>query len=231
MPDAVAWHSQIAHKFNAKYRHSRQFRERLAIWEQLIRTYAGPDSDVLDAGCGSGVLSELAARCARAVLSFDASAEMVALAQMRRQSAGLDNLTVCIGEIGGTSSMPLDSRFDLILCSSVLEYIDDYWQAVDWLAAALKPAGVLIFSLPNGASLYRKVERVVYRLSGRPPYYAHVRHVPHVQLVCAGLAARSMRTLDVKYYASVPLISPVITACGRSDLAANLFAVVCRFES
>lgn len=230
MRNEVAWYSNIASEFDVKYKSSRPFIERLAIWDEIIRTYAGPDADVLDAGCGSGVLSEVAARQTRTVLSFDASAEMVALTEARRLRQRLDNITVRVAELGDASVLS-NARFDLILCSSVLEYVEDYWRAVDWLAAALKPTGVLVFSMPNAASPYRSFERVIYRLTGHPAYYAHVRHVPNVNDVRAGLAVRSMQTLDVKYYASVPIMAPIARVFGRPELACNLFAIACSLKS
>jgi 2-polyprenyl-6-hydroxyphenyl methylase/3-demethylubiquinone-9 3-methyltransferase len=229
MPDVVAWHSDIAKEFDGRYKSSRQFIERLEVWNAIIRAYTTPDSDVLDAGCGSGALSEVAAHHARKVLGFDASPEMIALAVSRRDKMGLDNLTVKVAKLGDASVLS-NARFDLVLCSSVLEYIDDYWGAIDWLASALKPNGVLVFSMPNAASFYRTAERTIYRLTGRPAYYAYVRHVPYIVDIHAGLAARSMQTLDVKYYASVPVLSPLAEACGRPELACNLFAIACRTQ-
>lgn len=112
--DAIDWHGMIARDFDAKYAVSRHFTERLLVWEDMIRRYCRTDSDVLDAGCGSGILSEAAARRAKSVVAFDGSAEMVALAEIRRLQAGLDNMSVCVGSLGD-SSLLADRRFDVIL--------------------------------------------------------------------------------------------------------------------
>jgi 2-polyprenyl-3-methyl-5-hydroxy-6-metoxy-1,4-benzoquinol methylase len=230
MSDAVKWHSENARKFDLKYMSSRTFMERLAVWNSFINTYVKSDFEVLDAGCGSGVITALAARRAHRVFGFDGSPEMVALAEARRQKERLDNITLRVAALEDVLSLS-SSRFDLILCSSVLEYVEDYWLAIERLSTVLVPGGILIFSMPNGASLYRKVEGAFYRLTGRPAYYAHVRHVPLVNQVCTGLLTRSMETLEVKYYASVPAFSTVAQAVGRSILADNLFAVVCRSKA
>src|SRR5712664_3549353 len=79
MRDAVKWHSENACEFDLKYRSSQAFIERLIVWDSLINMYVHSDFEVLDVGCGSGVITALAARRARRVLGFDGSAEMVAL--------------------------------------------------------------------------------------------------------------------------------------------------------
>jgi 2-polyprenyl-3-methyl-5-hydroxy-6-metoxy-1,4-benzoquinol methylase len=227
MVDAVAWHSRIAKEFDAAYARSPAFRERLAVWSGLIERYADPNGDVLDAGCGSGVLSCLAARGARSVLGFDASPEMVELAEARRQREGLANATFRVARLED-SDILAGRQFGLILCSSVLEYVNDYWHSVSWLATALAPTGVLVFSMPNGSSLYRRAERIAFRLTGRPVYYTHVRNVPRLGEVRAGLAARGLEVLALSYYAATPLLSSLARRANLQELADNLFVVACR---
>ena len=226
MTDAVAWHSSIAQDFDAKYSASPPFRERYGIWCALIERHVGPQSQVLDAGCGSGVFSAHAAKAASSVLGFDGSAEMIALAQARAARDGLGN---CRFEVAALEDLNVlgGRSFDLILCSSVLEYVEDYWRAFDWLAGALQPGGTIVFSMPNGASLYRRAERLAFRLTGRPAYYAHVRNVPTFGEVKAGLARRGFEIRSCQYYAAAPLLSRVARALGRADLADNLFVIAC----
>jgi 2-polyprenyl-3-methyl-5-hydroxy-6-metoxy-1,4-benzoquinol methylase len=228
MIDAVGWHSRIAKEFDAAYVRSPAFRERLTVWSGLIGEYADAGCDVLDAGCGSGVLSCLAARGARSVLGFDASPEMVELAETRRRCEGLVNATFRVARLEETDILA-GRRFDLVLCSSVLEYVDDYWRAISWLAMSLSPTGVLVFSMPNGSSLYRKAERIVFRLTGRPVYFSHVRNVPRFDEVRAGLAARGLEVLARSYYAATPLLSPLARRANLPELADNLFVVACRW--
>ena len=226
MTDAVDWHSRIATDFDAKYSHSPSFQERFQRWSELLLLYVNAESDVLDAGCGSGVFSEIAARTARSVLGFDASAEMIAIANARKARANLSNTTFAVAPLGDKTVLG-GRAFDIILCSSVLEYVDDYWASFDWLAAALKPDGVILFSMPNGASLYRKAERLAHAITGRPAYYAYVRNTPHVGEVEAGLSRRGFRIASLQYYAPAPLLSPIARSVGRPDLADNLFLIAC----
>lgn len=229
MTDAVDLHSRIAAAFDARYATSPMFKERLAVWQEMILAAEGNDGDVLDAGCGSGVFSIAAAQRARSILAFDGSEKMIeiAIANARRADARIDFRCARLGDPG----LIAGRRFDLILCSSVLEYVDDWWTSFDWLASALAPRGTLIFSMPNGASLYRMFEAASYRLTGRPAYFAHVRNVPRVEDVLDGLGKRGFAARTVRYYGAPPLVAPLVRAAGLRRRADSLFAISCQRTS
>ena len=224
--DAVSWHSENAADFDSKYVSSAAFRERQAVWTELINTFVHSEASLLDAGCGSGVFSVIAARRARTVLGIDPSPEMIALAEAKKRQAGLSNLEFEVAALEDANVLG-NRLFDVILCSSVLEYVDDYWRSFDVLAAHLSPNGVVIFSLPNGASLYRRAEKLLFQLTGWPRYYAHVRHVPTLAAVREGLSARSFGLLDTRFYAGVPVLSHIARPLGYPEISDNLFVIVC----
>jgi 2-polyprenyl-3-methyl-5-hydroxy-6-metoxy-1,4-benzoquinol methylase len=227
MKDAVAWHSQISRSFDEKYSTSDSFRERFSVWSDLIERYVPEGASVVDAGCGSGVMAEAVARRGGEVFGFDGSPEMIAIANARKSSRNLLNVTFATGRLGDTALLA-DKTFDVALCSSVLEYVDDCWESFDWLASSVKPNGTVIFSMPNGASAYRWMERATYRVTGRPAYYAHVRHVPHPADVDTILRERTFGVIDTRFYARAPLLSRPARAIGRPEMADCLFVKVCR---
>jgi 2-polyprenyl-6-hydroxyphenyl methylase/3-demethylubiquinone-9 3-methyltransferase len=224
--DGVELHSAIATQFDGKYATSPMFKERLAVWRDLIQGSEGSRGEVLDAGCGSGVLSVVAAGTARRVVAFDGSAPMIELARRNAGSAAIGNIELHIARIGDDSFLQQRS-FDLVLCSSVLEYLEDYWQAFDWLAALLKPRGRLIFSMPNASSLYRQAEAAVFRLTGRPAYYAAVKSVPPPTAVLEGLRSRGVKVPEIRFYGAAPLMSSWARPLGLRRFADTLFVVVC----
>lgn len=227
MSDAVAWHDAIASDFAGRYKHSPAFREREQVWRDLIARFGLPGGSVLDAGCGSGVMSDMAAAKAGHVLAFDASAEMLKLAEESLAHQQPSKIELKLAAFGDRALLQGRS-FDLILCSSVLEYLDDWWSAFEWLTAALAPGGTILFSMPNGDSLYRRAEGWLFRLTGRPAYYRHVSAVPRLENVKLGLQDRGFCIETGRFYARAPLLSPVLRRLGLARFSDTLLVVACR---
>jgi 2-polyprenyl-3-methyl-5-hydroxy-6-metoxy-1,4-benzoquinol methylase len=224
MADAVAWHSRNASEFNAKYATSAAFGERLAIWSSLISHYVKPGSSVLDAGCGPGLFSDVAATEGGHVFGFDGSFEMIELARARSSNRINIEFEVCKF---GEKTIFEDRRFDVILCSSVLEYVDNCWESFDWLADKLKPSGVILFSMPNGSSLYRHFERLSYNFIGWPPYYANVKHITTARAAKEQIGRKGFKIRSLTYYAAVPVFSRLARLIRRPDLGDSLFVIAC----
>jgi len=227
MKDAADWHTAIAARFDSRYRDSPAFRERLAVWRRLIAHYADPAGDTLDAGCGSGVLAAVAAGHSRRVIGFDASPEMVRIAREKQVAGGLDNVEFRELRMEQLEALG-DARFALVVSSSVLEYLEDFWGSVDALAGRLSPDGALIFSVQNMSSFYRQGERAVFRATGRPAYMAFVKSQPGDGEIRSGLVVRGLEVVETVYFSPAPLLSPLARPLGLARRADNLAAYVCR---
>ena len=226
MHEAVRWHDGIAADFDGKYRSSRMFQERYKVWAETIIRYSHPSHRVLDAGCGSGVFSLLAAEHNLTVLGADASAQMLRLCRLKQERQNTRNASFL--QVRIEQLEPADiGRFDLILCSSVLEYVDDLWGSIQRMNELLAPGGVLLLSLPNARSWYRKLERSIFRVIGRPRYFGYVRHLAEFVSMRRGLCARGLDVVEVRFYGSPPFVGNVTRAIGRDELAANLMLLVC----
>jgi 2-polyprenyl-3-methyl-5-hydroxy-6-metoxy-1,4-benzoquinol methylase len=225
MHDAVHWHDGIAADFDGKYRSSRTFEERYKVWAETIIRYSHPSHRVLDAGCGSGVFSLLAAEHNLTVLGADASPPMLRLCRLKQERQNSRNATFL--QIRIEQLEPADiGRFDLIVCSSVLEYVDDLWASIHRLTELLVPGGVLLLSLPNASSWYRKLERLIFRIIGRPRYLAYVRHLAEFGSMRRELRARGLNVVDVRFYGSPPFLANVMRAIGPEE-SATLMLLVC----
>jgi SAM-dependent methyltransferase len=115
--------------------------------EHLARyTWAGAlagGKRVLDAGCGTGYGSELLARAGAAeMIGVDLDSDTVAAAE--KAAPAVTFATADIRELPAGLG-----DFDLIVCFEVLEHLDDPETALDRLAQALRPDGVLAVSSPN----------------------------------------------------------------------------------
>ena len=174
--NAVDWHTKMAADFDRKYTTDKAFRERYAVWTKTIDKYSNRDNRVLDIGCGSGVLSFYLAARNGSVIGIDGSIEMLRICQARKQEIGMANVDFLNYDIMSLGQI-FRAQADLIVCSSVLEYIDDLTGSLRLLASFMKEKGVLVLSMPNKCSLYRLMEPLIFKLTGRPRYYKYIRNV------------------------------------------------------
>ena len=221
---AISWHDSIAPAFRDGYVRSRGFRDRLRAWGTLIERYARPGDQVIDAGCGAGTLSFEAARIVAQVDGIDGAEQMIALARASAEERGIANVSFEVALFETLSDRA--GRYDLALCSSVLEYLPDLATEIARLAALLRPEGRLILSLPNGRSRYRRFEALAWRVTGRPRYYRHVRHVPTSTEVREILRRLGLTVLETVYYADPPLPRFVNRLAGGPRYRKTMFAMV-----
>ena len=99
--------------------------------------------EVLDVGCGPGTITlDLAARVhPGTVTGVDASAEVVAAAEVRRQEAGASNVLFCVGDVYALDFAT--ARFDVVHAHQVLQHLSDPVAAVAEMGRVLRPAGLL----------------------------------------------------------------------------------------
>jgi len=221
---AISWHDSIAPAFRDGYLRSRGFRDRLRAWGTLIECYARPGDQVIDAGCGAGTLSFEAAKIAAQVDGIDGAERMIDLARTTAGERGVANVSFEVALFETLSDRA--GRYDLALCSSVLEYLPDLATEIARLAALLRPDGRLILSLPNGRSRYRHVEALAWRVTGRPRYYRHVRHVPTSTEVREILQRLGLTVLETVYYADPPLPRFINRLAGGPRYRKTMFAMV-----
>ncbi len=221
---AVSWHDSIAPDFQDGYQRSRGFRDRFRAWAGLIMRYAQAGDRVMDAGCGAGTFALEAASVAARVDGIDGSERMIELARADAARRGIANATFEVAMFDTLSARA--GQYDLVLCSSVLEYLPDLAEELARLTALLRPGGRLIVSLPNGRSYYRHAESWAYRLTGRPRYYRHVNHVPSSTEVREILHQLGFTVLETVYYADPPLPRFVNRLAGGSRYRKTMFASV-----
>lgn len=200
---AVLWHDEIAQRFDRAYTRSRGFAERERIWRRLIADHMPDRADVLDAGCGSGIFSLIAAERAASVTGIDGSANMIAIASAEARRRGLEHVCFRQAMLETLEQEPTGS-YDVILSSSVLEYLVDYRSLVTTMGRLLRPGGTLVVSMPNAEALYRTVEAAIFALSGRPRYFAHVRNLASASQLAGDLRDAGLIANPPIYYADPP---------------------------
>jgi 2-polyprenyl-6-hydroxyphenyl methylase/3-demethylubiquinone-9 3-methyltransferase len=121
---------------------------RFAYLDEVLaaRGHAYPGLEVLDLGCGGGLMSEAYARRGARVTGVDPSAESLAVARSHARQSGLSIRY----EPGTGESIPLpDGSFDLVSCCDVLEHVNDLDTVSREVARLLRPGGFYFFDTIN----------------------------------------------------------------------------------
>lgn len=117
---------------------------------ELVERY-GRGADVLEVGCGTGLLLERARRFARSIVGVDLSGGMLARAQQR----GLPVV------LGSATRLPVATASrDLAYCFKVLAHIEDVSVALAEMARVVRPGGWVLAEFYNARSLRHLVKRL-----------------------------------------------------------------------
>lgn len=201
--NAVDWHETIAQSFDEGYSRSPRFAERFEHWRTAIAAAVRPGDRVLDAGCGPGLFSFEAAGRGATVDAIDGSAAMIEICRRKQDDLGENAITFRTALLDDLRSWPAAS-YDVVMSSSVLEYLPDLETELRSLVRLLKPGGRILVSMPNASSVYRWGERVAFRLTGRPRYYAYVKRLATVDEMDGLLAGMGVTMDRAVYYAAPP---------------------------
>jgi ubiquinone/menaquinone biosynthesis C-methylase UbiE len=133
------------------------FRENAAQWDHIRSLYidereveaalgeiiaAAQPTDLLDIGTGTGRMLEILGSHVGHALGIDQSREMLAIARVNLERAGLASGTVRLGDM---YQMPLpDACFDAAIIHQVLHYAERPSEAIAEAARVLRPNGVLV---------------------------------------------------------------------------------------
>ncbi len=103
--------------------------------------------EVLDVGCGGGLLAEAMARAGAHVTALDLSAELLDVARLHARQSGV---VVDYREIPvETLAVESPGTFATVTCMEMLEHVPEPASVVDSIARLLRPGGDAFFSTLN----------------------------------------------------------------------------------
>jgi SAM-dependent methyltransferase len=225
--DAVAFHSEISSDFHATYKTDPNRKERIAVWRNLIARYVTPGKLAYDLGCGSGMVTCEIAPFAERIIAIDGAAGMLDIARKTLAERDFRNVDFMQIRLPPPRGHGLQAG-EIVISSSVIEYLDSVEDALAFVRDILKPGGILIFSVSNRICLKRRAVRIVHRFTGRPRYFGLLRHFLSVEEVEAKLRAAGLELLDSEYFDGKDRINSLVGLFLPKKYAANLIVAVAR---
>ncbi len=171
------------------------------FWQRLrtVMDYLerdAPYEQVLDFGCGSGVMLPFLCRISARVIALDV--DLLPFKRISRRQAFPPNLQVYDARQMTLKDLP-PASFDRIIATDVLEHVDDLPATLNGMKTLLRPGGQIVISGPT-ENLFYQIGR---KLAG--PEYSGDYHERSI-LEVRNLLTRQMRVVPIAtLYWPVPL--------------------------
>lgn len=204
--DTVAhFFDKLANRWDACYQHSYFFAQRYEAFAHAIERFADPSHSALDYGCGSGVLTRLLVGRFNYVVAADISERMRRTTELKFASEP----SVSVMD----PSMLGEIVFDLVLCSSVIEYVDEPPEFLLRLRSHLKPEGILLLTVPNRMG----VAQILFRLTAnlqKESFISYQKHLFSKHSVCDLMCCNGFHVESL----SSPVGLPLMRLIGMEEL-------------
>ena len=135
-----------------------------SVEAELATLKRPPDRiDLLDFGCGAGVLLADLAELGVRISGVDSSRSMIEKTRRRLASIESEQINLELLRDSSGTGCYQNRSYDIVICTSVLEFVPDMGAILSKLSACLRSGGVLVLSVPNRRSVLRWLEKLVYR--------------------------------------------------------------------
>jgi 2-polyprenyl-6-hydroxyphenyl methylase/3-demethylubiquinone-9 3-methyltransferase len=145
----LAKFSELAHRWwdpESEFRPLHQINPLRLDWIDGLAGLAG--KQVLDIGCGGGILAESMAGRASQVIGIDLAARPLGVARLHALESGVHNLEY--REVAAESlAAEQPASFDVVTCMEMLEHVPDPASIVRACAKLVRPGGWVFFSTIN----------------------------------------------------------------------------------
>jgi 2-polyprenyl-6-hydroxyphenyl methylase/3-demethylubiquinone-9 3-methyltransferase len=148
-PAELAKFSELAHRWwdpESEFRPLHQINPLRLDWINNIAPLQG--KQVLDVGCGGGILTDAMARSGATALGIDLATKSLKVAQLHALEAQTPNVQyreVSVEDLAAERP----ASFDVVTCMEMLEHVPDPASVVRACAQLVKPGGHVFFSTLN----------------------------------------------------------------------------------
>jgi 2-polyprenyl-6-hydroxyphenyl methylase/3-demethylubiquinone-9 3-methyltransferase len=148
-PQELAKFSDLAHKWwdpDSEFRPLHQINPLRLDWIDQLANIRG--KNIVDVGCGGGILAESMARRGANVLGIDLADKPLKVAQLHAMEAGVANIEYrSVAAEALAAEKP--GHFDVVTCMEMLEHVPDPSSIVRACTDMAKPGGWVFFSTIN----------------------------------------------------------------------------------
>jgi len=148
-PAELAKFSDLAHRWwdaDGEFRPLHQINPLRLAWMKELCVLQ--DKEVLDVGCGGGILTDSLARSGAKATGIDLSTKALRIAQLHAMDAQTEN--VQYREISAEAmALEQPAGFDVVTCMEMLEHVPDPASVVQACSTLVKPGGWVFFSTLN----------------------------------------------------------------------------------
>lgn len=148
-PAELAKFSDLAHRWwdpNSEFRPLHQINPLRLEWINTLASISG--KQVLDVGCGGGILSDAMARAGATVTGIDLAGKSLKVAQLHALESQTPNISY--REISAEAlAAETPAQFDVVTCMEMLEHVPEPASIVKACATLVKPGGWVFFSTLN----------------------------------------------------------------------------------
>lgn len=181
----------------------------------ILNMLEGKRGRSLDMGCGSGAMLVDLSRRRYETVGFDISPMMIKTADETFLKLEKYKTTLSIADM---ENLPfVEKSFDLIICSGVIEYLNQDHKSLSEISRVLKPDGVAFVSVTNALTPLWFVEtflKIIRCWGGLYSFFKWGNPFPnarvHVPSSLAAMASRvKLRVIDRAYFHFSPLPFPL----------------------
>jgi 2-polyprenyl-6-hydroxyphenyl methylase / 3-demethylubiquinone-9 3-methyltransferase len=164
-PSELAKFSELAHRWWDPTGEFKPLHRINPLRLEWIERRLGPGGlrgkQVLDVGCGGGILAESMARQgAASVLGIDLAQKPLKVAQLHALDSGIDNIEYREVAVEALAELQ-PASFDVVTCMEMLEHVPEPASVVRACAALVRPGGQVFFSTLN-----RNVKSFLFAIVG-----------------------------------------------------------------
>lgn len=125
----------------------------LKYLKKVLSEFGLRQLNILDLGCGVGTIDFYLAKMGHHVTGVDVSPDAINICKTAQKQLEFDNTNFICADI---ANVPIHRKFDLIICSEVIEHVEDDDGLLAKMHPLLNDGGMLLLTTPSQkAPLYR----------------------------------------------------------------------------